>query len=160
MKNFKIEIKWAIIFIIMTLLWLLMEKLLGYHSTKIAQHEVITNFIALPATIIFVLALLDKRKNFYGGTMTYLQGLKTGLIISAIIAIINPLTQYIISTIITPEYFPNAIAYAVENNKSTQEEAEAFFNLKNYIIVGSVSALIMGVITSAIVAIFTRKSAA
>jgi subtilase family serine protease len=39
----------------------------------------------------------------------------------------------------------------------TEEAARKQFNLKNYIIQATIGALIMGVVTSAIVAIFTRK---
>jgi hypothetical protein len=59
-------------------------------------------------------ALLDKRKNFYNGVMTYKQGFITGLIITAIVTIFSPLTQWIISNVITPDYFKNVIQYSVE----------------------------------------------
>ena len=39
----------------------------------------------------------------------------------------------------------------------SQEEAENFFNLKNYIGQVLIATPIMGIVTSAIVAIFTRK---
>jgi hypothetical protein len=61
MKNFKTEIKWAIIFAVMTLLWMLMERLGGYHDKNIAQHAFITNFIMIPAITIYVLALKEKK---------------------------------------------------------------------------------------------------
>ena len=157
MKNRRIEIKWALIFAVMSLVWMLLEKLVGLHDTHIDKHPIYTNLIAIPAIVIYVLALLDKRKNFYNGKMTYVQGLITGLIITAIVTVLSPLTQYITSTIITPEYFPNAIKYAVESGGMEQAPAEAFFNLKYYIILGLIGAPIMGLVTSLIVAIFTRK---
>jgi len=157
MSQFKIEIKWAFTFAAMSLVWMFLEKITGLHSTHIDKHMYYTNLIAIPAILIYVLALLDKRKNDYGGTMTYRQGLMTGLIITLIIALLSPLTQLITSRVITPEYFPNAIAYAVENGLQTPDEAEAFFNLPNYMIQAIVGALIMGALTTLIVAIFTRK---
>ena len=39
--------------------------------THIDKHVVYTNFYALPAILVYVFALLDKRKNFYNGKMTY-----------------------------------------------------------------------------------------
>lgn len=33
--KYKIEIKWAVIFIAMSLLWMVLEKLTGLHSTYI-----------------------------------------------------------------------------------------------------------------------------
>ena len=157
MKKYQIELKWALVFVGMTLIWMIGEKLLGYHSEKIDQHEVITNFIAIPAIAVYVFALLDKKKNFYKGQMNYLQGFISGIIISVIVAAISPLTQYLTSVVISPEYFPNIIKYAVDNGKATQAEAISYFNLKSYITYGVIGALGMGAVTSAIVAIFVKS---
>lgn len=158
MKQYNIEIKWAIAFVLMSLGWMLLECLSGLHHQHIDKHEIYTNFIALPAIAIYVFALLDKRKNFYGGTMSYKQGFISGLIITLIVTAFSPLTQYITTTIIAPQYFPNVIKYAVDAQKMTQQEANDFFNLKNYIVEGLIGAPIMGLVTTAIVAIFTRKT--
>jgi hypothetical protein len=157
MKSIRIEIKWALIFSVMTLAWMLMEKMLGWHDQKIAQHATLTNLVAIPAIAVYVFALLDKRKNFYNGHMSYSQGFMTGLIITAIVTILAPLTQYITSTYITPQYFPNAIRHAVETKAMTQEKAEEYFSLKNYMMQSLIGAPVMGMITTLIVSIFTRK---
>lgn len=157
MKNIKIEIKWAIIFSIVGLLWMLLEKLTGLHSTYIDYHLYLTNLFAIPAIIVMVKALKDKNENFYGGQMTYKQGLISGIILSVIIALISPLTQWITSYLITPEYFPNVIKRSVEIGYfETTEEAKANFNYKNYAIQGAIGALIMGIVTTAIAMIFIR----
>ena len=64
MKKIQIEIKWAIIFVIMTLIWMILEKVAGLHDEHIDKHPIFTNFIAIPAIAIYVFAILDKRKNF------------------------------------------------------------------------------------------------
>ena len=46
MKNIKIEIKWAIIFAVMGLVWMFIEKLVGLHNEHIDKHAIYTNFIA------------------------------------------------------------------------------------------------------------------
>lgn len=157
MKNYKIEVKWAVIFMIMTLVWMLLEKLAGLHSKHIDKHLIYTNFIAIPAIAVYVFALLDKRKNFYGGAMSYKQGFNSGLLITLFVTILSPLTQVITSLLITPEYFPNVIDYCVSQGKMTQEGAESYFNLKSYIIQGLIGAPVMGLLTTALVAIFTRR---
>lgn len=154
MKAIKIEIKWALIFVVMMLAWMLMEKLMGYHDEKIAQHAVITNLVAIPAILIYILALRDKRKVDYNGSMTYLQGFVSGLIITAFVTLLSPLTQYITSAYITPDYFQNVIAYSVAEGYYSQIDAEAFFNMENYMIMTVVMTPIMGVVTSAIAALF------
>ena len=157
MNKYKIEIKWAFIYVAMVLLWMLLERLTGLHSEAIEMHPIYTNFIVLPSIAIYVLALKDKRKNYYQGIFTYKQGFVTGLIISVFVTILSPLTQYIISTIISPDYFANVIKYAVSVGKMTQEAAENYFNLKSYIVQGLIGTPIIGLITTAIVAIFTRR---
>ncbi|MCX2679145.1 DUF4199 domain-containing protein [Galbibacter sp. EGI 63066] len=157
MSKYKIEIKWAFIFMGVGLLWMLLEKLSGLHSTHIDKHMYLTNLFAIPAIIMFVLALKDKKKKFYNGQMTFKQGFVCGLIISVIIAVFGPVTQWITSYVITPEYFPNVIDYSLETGyHDTREEAEAFFNYGNYAKQSVLWGLIMGVVTSAIVAFFVR----
>ena len=156
-KNYRIEIKWALIFIGMMLLWMVLERLAGLHSTYIDKHPIFTNFIAIPAIAVYVFALLDKRKNFYDGIMSYKQGFVSGLTITLIVTVISPLTQVITSLVITPDFFQNAINYAVSNGKMDQAAAEKYFNLSSYILQGLIGAPVMGIITTAIVAIFTQR---
>ena len=157
MTNFKIEIKWALIFAAMTLGWMLMERLVGLHSTHIDKHLLYSNLIAIPAITVYVFALLDKRKNYYQGKMTYQQGFMSGLVISLLVMVLSPITQVITSWVITPDYFANIIQHSVSTGKMTQQEAENYFNLKSYIIQGLAGAPVMGIVTSAIVAFFTKK---
>ncbi len=157
MKNLKIEFKWAIIFSLVGLLWMVLEKISGLHGKYIDYHLYLTNLFAIPAIIVMVMALKDKKKNFYDGQMNYKQGLISGIILSVIIALISPLTQWITSYVITPEYFPNVIKRSVEIGYfKTTAEAEANFNYPNYAKQGAISALIMGVVTIAIAMIFIR----
>lgn len=156
-KNMRIETKWAAIFVLMTLAWMLHERLFGLHAEHLDKHAIVTNLIMIPAILIFVLALRDKRKNFYGGSMTYMQGFLTGAVISVLVMVVSPLTQYVISTFISPDYFANVIRYSVEQGTMTQQAAEEYFNLKNYMILSAIGSLVMGLLTSAVVAIFMRK---
>jgi hypothetical protein len=158
MKNIKIEFKWAIIFSIMGLLWMVLEKLSGLHSTHIDYHLYLTNLFAIPAILVMVLALKNKKRSFYNGQMTYQQGLVSGVILSLIIALLSPFTQWITSYVITPEYFPNVIKRSVElGYYTTTEEAQANFNFINYAIQGAIGALVMGFVTTAIAMIFIRS---
>ena len=157
MKKFTIEFKWAVIFTIISLLWMVLERLVGLHDKYIDKHAIYTNFFALPAILIFVFALLDKRKNFYNNKMSWIDGFLSGLVIAVIITVFSPLAQYITIKIISPEYFSNVIKYSVELGKMSQQEAEDYFNLSNYMMQSAVGGLLMGAITSAIVAVFVRK---
>jgi hypothetical protein len=158
MNNIKIEIKWTIIFSVMGLFWMLLEKICGLHSTYIDYHLYLTNLFAIPAIWVMVLALKDKKARYYNGNITYREGLISGIILSALIAAFSPITQWITSYIITPEYFPNVIKRSVElGYYKTVNEAEANFNYKNYAIQGAIGAFVMGLITTLIAMIFVKS---
>lgn len=157
MKSIKIEIKWAIIFSVMGLVWMLLEKWSGLHDKYIDYHLYLTNLFAIPAIWVMILALKDKKKNFYNNNIDYKQGLISGIILSLFIAALSPLTQWITSFVITPAYFPNVIKRSVEiGYYKTTAEAAANFNYKNYAIQGAIAAFVMGVVTTAIAMIFIR----
>jgi len=158
MKKIGIEFKWGIIFALITLLWMWLEKSMGLHGENIQRHATLTNIFAVPAIIVYVLALLGKRKHYYGGKMSWVQGFIAGLIVTAVVAVLMPLTQYITHTFISPGYFENAIQFAVESGKMSQQQAVDYFNLKSYIIQSLLGAVVMGVVTSAIVAVFVKRS--
>lgn len=57
MKKFltKLEIKWAIIFIVAAWLWMFFEKLMGWHEAPgIANHTTYTMIFMIPAIGIYV----------------------------------------------------------------------------------------------------------
>ena len=158
MKKFSIEIKWGIIFSLVSLAWMFLEKGLGWHDENISQHAIYTNLFAIVAIFLYVLDLLDKLNNLYNDRMTWSQGFISGIVISIVVAILSPMAQFITHEFITPDYFDNVIAYSVESGAMTQEAAEEYFNLTSYVIQSFFFALVVGVVTSAIVAFFVKKS--
>ncbi|GAB3966647.1 hypothetical protein GCM10028806_07420 [Spirosoma terrae] len=156
-ETYTIEGKWAILLSLMSLLWVALEKLAGLHGEYIDYHLYLTNLFAIPAIWVMVLALKDKKKNVFGGQMSYRQGLISGIILSVLISLMSPLTQWITSNLITPDYFPNVIKRSVElGYYKTTAEAAANFNYKNYAVQGAIGALIMGILTTAIAMFFVR----
>ena len=150
-----LEIKWGLIFAGVALLWMVFEKWMGWHDEGIDKHATYTLFFFPVAILIYVLALREKRQQL-GGAMSWKEGFISGLIIAVVVALLSPLSQYIVHTFISPEYFENIITYSVDNNLTTQEEAEAYFNLVSYMRQGFIGALIAGLFTSAVVALILR----
>lgn len=157
MNSRKIEIKWGVLFILVGLIWMVFEKTMGWHDVHIDKHATYSMFIAPIAIAIYVLALLDKKRNFYGGKMTFMEGFIAGLIITLVVMILSPLSQYITSIYITPDYFKNVIEYSVSSGQMEQQAAEDYFNLKSYMIQSVIGAAVMGLITTAVVAFFVRS---
>ena len=157
MKKFAIEIRWGVMFSLATMVWMIVENSVGLHDVYIAKQPIYTNLFAIIAIAIYALALRDKRDNFFKGKMTWKQGFISGVVLSIVISILSPLVQYITYTFISPNFFTNIIKYAVDHKVQTQEQAEAYFSIKSYILQGMFGGLSMGVITAAIVAYFIKN---
>ena len=157
MKKIYIELKWGVIFTITILSWMLLEKTLGWHEEKIADHEWLTLLFAPFAIFMYLLEMREKRRRVYGGKMTWLQGFVSGLILTVFVALLSPLAQYITHNFITPKYFNNVIEYSVTNDLMTRTKANDFFNINSYMWQSALGALGLVIPTAAIVAIFVRK---
>lgn len=158
MNATKIEVKWALIFTAVGLLWMVLEKAVGLHDKYIDQHMYWTNLFALPAILMMFLALREKKWKFYGGDMSFWVGMLSGAQLSVFIALLSPLSQYITSFWITPEFFTKAIKRSVEIGYFPDKlTAQAHFNYGNYAMQGMLGALIMGLVTSLVIMLFLRK---
>ncbi len=157
MKTRNIEIKWALISAAMFLLWMTMEKLAGLHDKYLQSQPMVTTLILVPSIIIYVLALRDKKKNFYAGHMTYKQGLVSGLVLTLLIVVLSPVNALIAYYVISPDYFANAIGHTVKAGMFTQEQAVQQFNIASYIVSGVAGGLVTGAVFSAVVAVFVRS---
>lgn len=157
MKNFRIELKWGFLFFLSGLAWMVLEKSLGWHDRLIEQHATYTLLYAPLAIFIYVIALWEKKKKTYRGRMTFLQGLLSGLLITLVVVLLTPLSQYISHSLISPAYFPNIIQLTVNSGKMTLPEAEAYFNLMNYTTQSVFFAGVMGILTTVVVMIFMKS---
>ncbi|RTE86920.1 MULTISPECIES: DUF4199 domain-containing protein [Gammaproteobacteria] len=156
MKQYQQEIKWGVIFSIAMLVWMVIERVAGLHDDMIDKHVIYTNGFAIVAIAVYVFALRSIRNN-RPAPYTYKEAFISGVIISLVVAVLSPLTQWITHTFITPNFFDNMIAYTVSSGQATLEEAQAYFNFSSYVLQSVIFAFVMGVITTAIVAIFIRQ---
>ncbi len=157
MNKLKTEIKWGVIFTVAMLIWMAIERMMGWHDEHIDQHATMSIIFAVIAVAIYVFALLDKRKNDLNGTMTWSQGFVSGFWVTMVIVVLSPLAQLLTHTVITPDFFNNIIAYTVQSSHMTQEEAESYFSMSSYLIQSAGGALALGIVTSAVVALFTKR---
>jgi Protein of unknown function (DUF4199) len=156
MKNYRIEIKWALIFILTGLVWAFLERLTGLHSTKINLHPYLTNLIFIPGLIIFYLALKNKRDSL-GGYISFRDGFAAGMIITFIITVLAPFSQIATHFFISPDYFKNAITYTVSNGLMMPQEAQQYFSLGSYLMTAMVGTPIACFFLTAIAAAMVKK---
>ncbi len=157
MAKIGIELKWGIIFILALFLWSTMERVLGLHDVNLDLQAKVSPFFAIIAIALYVLALRDKKRNFYEGRMSFKQGFGAGMVVTLIVTLLTPLNQWVIWKYISPDFFENMTAFAVKNGTHTLKEAEDFYNYNTFTVSTTIMALIMGVITSLIVAFFMKS---
>ncbi|WP_288981715.1 DUF4199 domain-containing protein [uncultured Flavobacterium sp.] len=152
MKKFAIEIKWAIISIIIFLAWMTLEKELGFHSEKIKWQPLFNLLYIFPTFVLYFLALREKKKKYYNNNINWKQGLISTIIISFIIVLFSPITQFITHEFISPDFLENTINQIVLSKKLTLEEAKEYTTLTSSIWKNISDGLSFGVVIGAIVA--------
>jgi len=148
------EIKFALYFSALNLIWMLGEKLAGLHDLHIADHAFYTNYFAIPSILLYAVAMYQKQTEL-GGEMNFKQGFMSGLGITMIVTASTPAVQFIIHTIITPDYFANVQAFAIKEGMKP-EVATMHFTLNNYIMLSVFTGFVYGIITTIFTTIMVR----
>lgn len=156
MKAKNIELKWAITYSAMFLLWTAIEKAAGLHDAKLPQHQLVNSLILIPSFIIYAIALVDKKRNYYFGIISFKQSFKGGLILSLLIVLLSPVYQYISFYIISPSYFENLITYTVDAGILTRVQAIEQFSIKTYLFTSAIAGMITGAVFSIIISFFIK----
>lgn len=151
----KLEIKWGLIFSLVSLIWVVGEYLVGLHDRYIAQHPILTNLFFFPAVLMMYLAIREKRRAL-GGKIGFIEALLSGIGVSVIVAILSPAVQYIFSRWVNPGFFDQMTAYAVASGKLPLELARKHFNLQQYMLMSSMGAIGAGGMTSLVLAFLMR----
>lgn len=156
LQSFKIEIKWAILYTIASLLWMVFESKMGWHDSKIGLQP-LYNLLFVPISAFIIgLALFDKKRNFFKNSMNWKQGFTSGIILAVLITVLHPSVLYITHTYISPDFFQNAIK-AVVSETYTLEQAKAQYNLNTAISNSVFEKLSFGVVIAAIISYFIQS---
>jgi hypothetical protein len=149
LSDYKIEAKWVAIYFVLGILWFLLEKLFGLHDERIALYGVLSLLFLIPAGLTFYALLMDKRYNFYKGTMNYRQAFACGVVFTLGIAFVSPLIQIVNFQLTSPDYFENAIAYSVESGKMSYNMALSQFNIGTALSQNIMGSLLIGLFSTA-----------
>ncbi len=162
MKDFRIELRWGIIFSLLTMILGFVEKMfLGWHDqhidAQLGNHFII---LLLLFMVVFYLGIREKRESYYNGALTWKQGIVSGGMIAVIVAFLSPLSVFFIYHYISPNYFVNMIDYQTHKEKFPMKlsQAKDFFSMGSYIILEISTALSFGIGVSAINALLLRRN--
>ncbi len=159
MKNFKIELRWSLLYSLFLLGWMFIESDMGWHDAQI-QNETLYHFIAVLLLYILAItaAMREKRKNYYERAMTWKEGFICGAMLAVLVTILSPMVQFFIYHYISPDYFQNMIEYQVSKGMP-ESSAKQLYSMKFYIIQAVFTDLSFGLFFSAIIALFFKNKA-
>lgn len=104
MNKYSVEIKWAFIFGVAYLIWMLLEKSLGYHSIKAVQEPIFNLLFTLISFVIYFLALKEKKTKIYQNEMEWKHGFASGIVLSFFTTIITTTVVFITFSLISPTF--------------------------------------------------------
>ncbi|MFQ5605591.1 MAG: DUF4199 domain-containing protein [bacterium] len=109
------EVKFGIITGVGVCLWVLGEYFLGFHTTKLAVGKYSGYFSIIIPVVTIYLTLKQKRDYEYAGTLSIGQGIKAGLILSIISAVITTLFFMVYNRFINPDWMELAMEWEKNN---------------------------------------------
>lgn len=152
MNKYSVELKWSLIYGIVYLLWMVLEKTLGFHTDK-ALKEPLFNLLFIPISfIIYLLALKDKKKNVFNDELEWKEGFASGIVLSFLVTVISTTVVYITFSFISSYFFETAI-----NMSKNQEIAQLNFNLPVFVKNNIFDKLSFGVVFTAIISYIIKS---
>jgi hypothetical protein len=158
MKYFAIEIKWAVILSLSTLVFAYVADYFGFFTEKIAYYQAFALLLVPVWCIVYYLGIREKKIEFFKGQMDWKRGFVSGIFMAGIAAFLAPFGEWYTYEVIAPEYFSNAIALMVDAGKMTDEQASTYFSLNSYIMQSIFTTLSGGVVIAALVALILKSN--
>lgn len=152
MNKYSVEIKWSLIYGVIYLLWMMLEKTLGFHSVKVLQ-EPLFNLLFIPISfIIYLLALREKKKVVFKNEIEWKEGFASGIVLSFLTTVISTTVVYLTFSFISPTFFETAI-----DMSKNKEVAEFNFNLPVFVKNNIFDKLSFGVVFTAIISYIIKS---
>ncbi len=139
-----------------SIIWAVIERLLGFHTSRIAAHSLFSYLYIVVAVMLYYAALREIRHTTQY-RMNWRQGMISGIIMGLVVMILAPVTQAIIHQFISPDYFTNAIKQAVDAGYVSPDDAPKYFNLSSYMMQSMIIPMPFGALVSSIIASFMKN---
>lgn len=160
----KIALKYGVLIVLFSLIWIGLEYLVGMHTEYVGYHPLVT-LLTLVIPLVFMYfgireAQISQR---FVSHFSYADAFKTGLSITLVVAILNPLLQWLMYSLAFPGFFESMQASAQASLlaqgvdlEMAQRLAAEDYSLERYLWQSFIGTLVGGVVISAILAIFVR----
>jgi hypothetical protein len=149
--NARIELRNAILFNLLILLWLCIECMVGLQDKYIKYYPYSTLLNIAIAVFCYRRVVIEKTEQL-NGKISFKQAFKSGLITTFFAAVFNIPSQLFFHTVINPDFFESMTSYSVQAGNQPKEIAAMFFNLPGTLIETTISVFISGIVFSLVFA--------
>ena len=164
---FKTETKFGLLMGIGICLWVLIEYFLGFHTSKLHIGQYSIYFVTIVPLLTIYLGLKEKRDLQFNGKISLSNGIRSGLMISLIAAIIISFFLIIYFNYINPQYSEIGVAYYKEkillSNKTLIQQKQELDNINkmfsfiNQLLFGVIGTICAGLFISFVVSLYLKK---
>lgn len=151
MGKIKLEIYWGFYLAFTFILWMQLEKWLGFHSEKLFLQPIFSILISIPFSVLYYLALHLKKEKDYNKVITFQQSFLSSLLITGVFALFLPAALYFSLKYISPDLIDNFVSATIKTGKTTLEEAQSYYSFKSLLLMNYSSLLPIGIIIGYIV---------
>ena len=162
---FKIALKYGVLIVLFSIIWIGLEYLVGLQTEYVEFHPLITLLTLVIPLMLMYFGIREAQRSSVAH-FTYGDAFKTGVAITVVVAVLNPLLQWICYTLAFPGFFEalqaNSEAYQLSlgvDLEVAREQATEQYSLGTYLWQSFIGTLLGGIIIAAIIAIFVRDKA-
>lgn len=114
---YQIELRFGLLTGLLISAYILTEFFLGFHTTKLEIGEVSGYFSGFIPLITYYFALKQKQQIDYQGSMTFINGVVSGLLVTVVVGLLLVVFFALYNTVINPEYTELGIVYETAKMK-------------------------------------------
>ncbi|WP_160164071.1 DUF4199 domain-containing protein [Nafulsella turpanensis] len=162
---FKIALKYGVLIVLFTFIWICLEYWAGLHADYIDYHPLAT-LLSLVVPLLLLYYAMREAKREDDGEFTYGDAFKTGVFVTLVVALLNPLGQWLFQQMVFPGYLEAMQAHAEAKQLAqgidvevAQQVAAEEYALDSFLLRAVLGSLTAGLVMSAILAIFVRDKA-
>ncbi len=162
---FKIAFKYGILIVLFSLIWIGLEYVVGVHTDYVEFHPLITLLTLVIPLMLIYFGIREAQKSSIS-YFSYGDAFKAGFAITLVVAVLNPLLQWLCYALVFPGFFETLQANAEAQQLSLGVDLEVArgqlagqYSLGSYLWQSFIGTLVGGIIISAIIAIFVRDKA-
>lgn len=162
---FKIALKYGVLIVLFSLVWIGLEYLIGLQTDYVEFHPLVTLLTLVIPLLLIYFGIREAQRSFTS-YFSYADAFKTGVAIALVVAVLNPLLQWLCYTLVFPGFFESLqanseahqLALGVDLEVARAQAVEEY-SLGRYLWQSFIGTLVGGILISAIMAIFVRDKA-